>query len=271
VVVRPINQSALVTALNAILAPTSISAVPTAQGTTEQQAESTPSEPVASLTARLTRSAVAPPAPIPASSFTPLAAPAARPRQHRARAVPRPKPEPPPRRLESSPIELVDSLLPHADQLPWLAETSDAVLAHSLEVAAAEAGALLLRDGERWTVAAGTGLRPLELRDELGREHWLVATVCLAGHAVVVADTDIARSQLSGAPLASWRNLIAVPIADVEGILLLARREDPGFTEGDLERLSGVSREATRPLADAVKVRQLAREMARYVASAASD
>lgn len=250
IVVRPVSQSSLVAALGAVLTPSRAAATPPTNVLAD------PATP-----------------PVPATSGVQLPdTPAAGPRRHRAREVPRPKPKPesPSRRLEPRPIELVHSLLPHAGELPWLTETSDGVLAHSLEVASAEAGAVLLQDGERWTVVAGTGLRPMELRYELGRDHWLVATVCRAEHAVVVADTDIARSQLSGAPLASWRNLIAVPIPTVEGILLLARRGDPGFTEGDLERLSEVSREAAGPLADAVEVRQLARELAIYVASAAS-
>ncbi len=251
-VVRPVSQSSLIAALNGMLTPP-VARAAAAPSTLAQPLEDHADQPTSSVAAS------------PASPRARMA----NPRRRRSAETPRPKPEPPRRRSDPKPIDLVQSLLPHADHLPWLPETSDAVLAHALEVARAEAGVLLLREGDRWTVASGAGLRPLEFRYELGPDHWLVATVCQAERAVVVADTDIARSELSGAPLASWRNLVALPIPAAEGVLLLARRADPGFTEADLEQLTEVIREARQPLAEAVAVRRLARELIRYAGSKA--
>ena len=52
---------------------------------------------------------------------------------------------------------------------------------------------------------------------------------------MLIEDTDIIRQQLSGAPLAAWRHLLAVPVPDIRGIVVLARGQEAGpFTDHDL-------------------------------------
>jgi hypothetical protein len=120
---------------------------------------------------------------------------------------------------------------------------------------------LLVPDEGAWRVAAGVGLRPLEHRYELHGDSWLVQQVAQAHKGVIVEESDIARDQLQGAPLASWRHLLAAPIPEIEALLLLARREDPPFDEGDLTVLATLGAEAGALLSAAVDTRSLARAM----------
>jgi hypothetical protein len=51
----------------------------------------------------------------------------------------------------------------------------------------------------------------------------------------------------------------------VEGILTLARADDPPFADSDLRRVNGLVREAGTALEQAVRVRELARAMVHYL------
>lgn len=253
VVVRPVSQNSLVAALHGILAPP-------APPTTAEPAPvaSTPGGSVATEGVPLDEGN-APALPTTESVPTDKARRAAEPpRQKPAEAPPR-------RRREMEPLDLVRLLLPNAGTLPWVPETSQVVLGQAFTLCRADAGALLLKDGDHWEVTAGAGLRPLEFRVQLTAEHWLVETVCAGERGLLVMDTDIARSHLAGAPLASWRHLLAVPVPSVEGILTLARADDPPFSDSDLTRVNGLVREAGTALEQAVLVRELARAMVRYL------
>jgi hypothetical protein len=241
VVVRPVNQKSLVAALNTILTPGAPAAGTSDNGNTVAHAQ------------------------------TPTAA------QSDVATSPRPKDpamaaqEPPARPLGTGPVDLVRALLPHADQLPRMPEVGGSALVQSLAVTSADAGALLVREDDRWVVMASSGLRSLELRAELGPDHWLVATVCLGRRAVLVRDTDVARSHLAGAPLASARYLLAVPVDHLDGILMAARRNGPAFAEEDLLRFAAVGRGASAALAEAAEVHRLAKALARHLDGGAGD
>jgi hypothetical protein len=112
-------------------------------------------------------------------------------------------------------------------------------------------------------VEAGKGLRPLEERLQIKSGHWLVAKVGRGGDAILIQNTDVARNQLSGSPLASWPNLMAVPVPEVQGIVLLARRGEP-FTRAELERAAAEVETIESALRDALEVRELARLLAVY-------
>lgn len=163
------------------------------------------------------------------------------------------------------PIDRVRALLPRVDSLPSVSESSAALLAQALVEAEADAGAVLVGDGDEWRVTAGSGLRPLEYRCVLTTTHWLVGAVRAKRDGVVVtAGSDTVRRQLSGAPLAGSRHLMAVPLTGAGGILLLARESGPPFHRKDLERVARVGRKAADTLAEAVDLRTLARALARY-------
>ena len=85
-----------------------------------------------------------------------------------------------------------------------------------------------------------------------------------AHQGVIVEDSDIARDQLQGAPLASWRHLIVAPVPQVGAVLILARKGDPPFDENDLTLLAALGEEAGPLLAAAVDTRCLARELAEF-------
>jgi hypothetical protein len=143
-------------------------------------------------------------------------------------------------------------------------ETAEVVIADAVERTAASAGALLVADGGRWRVAAGVNLRPLEHRYELGADSWLVAEIAHGHRGAIIEDTDVARSPLHGAPLASHRHLLAVPVPTVAGLLLVARDDDPHFTQDDLLMLDRVGQEAAPLLSAALETRALARALAEF-------
>ncbi len=156
--------------------------------------------------------------------------------------------------------ELVRMLHERASELYSVSDTAQVLAEDVIERASADAAAILVPDGPIWRVSGGVGLRPLERRLELQESHWLISEIGAAGRAVLIEDTDIIREQLSGAPLAPWRHLLAVPVPDVRGIVVLARSKEAGpFTDGDLSAVIAPVREAAGLLSQAVQARRLAR------------
>ena len=156
--------------------------------------------------------------------------------------------------------ELVRMLHERAGDLYSVSDTAQVLADDVIERADADAAAILVPDGPIWRVSGGVGLRPLERRLELQEAHWLITEIGSAGRAVLIEDTDIIRQQLSGAPLAAWRHLLAVPVPDIRGIVVLARGKEGGaFTDRDLSAVIAPVREAAALLAQAVETRRLAR------------
>ena len=156
---------------------------------------------------------------------------------------------------------LVRQLMVVLDELYGVRETAEVVVADAVERTSAHAGALLMPDGGRWRVAAGLHLRSLEHRYELDSDSWLVDEIARGYRGVIIENTDVARTGLHGAPLASRRHLLAVPVPSVEGLLLVARDEDPAFTEDDVLTLARVGQEAAPLLSSALDTRALARAL----------
>ena len=161
--------------------------------------------------------------------------------------------------LPISALALVRALIGRVSELDGVAATSDVIVKGAVERAGADAGVMLLPDQSRWRVAGGTGLRPVETRFELTEDSWLVKEIALAAKGMIVEDTDIARSRLRGAPLASWRHLMAAPVTGTGAVVLLARKNDPPFDEASLRGLVEVADEAAPLISAAVEVRTLAR------------
>jgi hypothetical protein len=158
--------------------------------------------------------------------------------------------------------DLVRILHERAGELYSVSDTAQVLADDVIDRADADAAAILVPDGPVWRVSGGVGLRPLERRLELSDSHWLITEIGSAGRAVLIEDTDIIRQQLSGAPLAAWRHLLAVPIPDVRGIVVLARGKEAGpFTDRDLSAVIAPVREAAALLAQAVESRRLARAL----------
>jgi hypothetical protein len=101
----------------------------------------------------------------------------------------------------------------------------------------------------------------IERRFELDEDSWVIANVARASKGVLVEDTDVARRPFQRAPLASRKHLLAAPIRLVEGVLIVARDTDPGFTEQALADLAHLADEAGLLLAAALDVRDLARRL----------
>jgi hypothetical protein len=209
---------------------------------------------------------VPPPVASPAPEPEPVAEPVAEP-EPVAELVPEPAPERAapvaPAPVPTNAPALVDALLGAVRELTGVAECAEVVVAEVAERLGASAAALLLPDGDVWRVAGGVGLRPIEYRGELGADAWLVESVVDAEQAMLVDDSDAVRERVAGAPLASHRNLLAVPIPGVRG-LIVASREDTAFAPEDVEPVAALAKEATDLLRDALRLRDLARALAPY-------
>lgn len=142
-------------------------------------------------------------------------------------------------------------------------EVAEVVRQRCADAVSCDASTVLVPDGDAWRVAAGANLRPLEHRFQIDAAHWLVSEVVRNGHGVLIRDTDIARNRLAGAPLASWPNLLAIPVPEVDGIVLLARDTKP-FTRKDLTRVRPAIGQAATQLKEAYDVRALARALAPF-------
>jgi hypothetical protein len=173
-------------------------------------------------------------------------------------------PDKPARSMDSA-NALARSLALRVDELYGVPETAAVIVSDALERVEADAAALLLPDGSRWRVAAGSGLAGMERRFELEEDSWVIANVARAAKGVLVEDSDVARGPFRHAPLASRRHLLAAPIRLVEGVLLVARDEDPAFTEASLAELARMGDEAGLLLAAALDVRDLARRLQAFV------
>ncbi len=161
--------------------------------------------------------------------------------------------------------ELVDQLTGRADELFGIGDTAQLLAEDVLERTHADAVAVLVPDGTRWRAAAGVGLRPLERRIAVPESHWMIQQTIGGGNGIIIDDTDAARTKLAGAPLAAWKHLLAVPVRPVNAVIVLARGQTAeAFTARELALVLPVAEEAAGLLANAVKIRRLARLLAPY-------
>ena len=165
--------------------------------------------------------------------------------------------------MPDEPIQLVRLLRPLVGRLSRVPEVAELLRQRCASAVPCEASAVLVPDGEIWRVAAGHQLRPLEERLQVDAAHWLVTEVVAQGHGVLIRDTDIARTRLSGAPLAAWPNLMALPVSEVNAVVLLARQVKP-FSRSDLTKGKQAIGPAALQLGEAVDVRDLARALSQF-------
>jgi hypothetical protein len=182
--------------------------------------------------------------------------------------APVPPTAPPATDLESkSPVvqDIVQQMLAEAEGYFTLEEAAQVIVEDAAARASAECAALLVPDGSLWRVAGGVGLRPLEHRLQLTTESWLVANIAGAGKGAIVEGSDVARNNLRGAPLASHTHLLAAPVPQVRAVLLVARERDEPFSEETLTVLATLAEESGPLLDQALKLRSLARGLARHI------
>jgi hypothetical protein len=169
--------------------------------------------------------------------------------------------------VRDDPVALVRALRPLVGRLSRVAEVAELVRKRVVTAVPCEASAVLVPDGDVWRVAAGAALRPLEERLQIDAAHWLVSEIVGSGHGILICDTDIARTKLSGSPLAAWPNLLALPVAEVAGVVLLARQVKP-FSREDVTKAKQAIGPAGLQLSEAVDVRDLARALAPFLDAA---
>lgn len=197
---------------------------------------------------------------LPAQATQAAETPAERPSH---RDAPSPAQRAPTTRQKLSTVNLVTTLLDRVSDLLGVTVIAAAVAEDACARVSAQASAVILADEDCYVVAGGAGLRPLEARLQLDASHWLIREVVLAKHGVIVEDTDIARRDLAGAPLGAQQHLLAVPLVDADGLVLVARgNEGVAFTSTELAAIARLASEASGPLREAVQVRQLGRALA---------
>ncbi len=180
-------------------------------------------------------------------------------------SAPESEPEPASERTsEFSAGDPVQWLLEEAENYYTLEEIAQVIVEDAVVSSLADAGALLVPDGAMWRVAAGVALRPLEHRLQLLPEAWIIENVATAGKGVLIQDSDVARTDLRGTPLASRNHLMAVPVPLVGAVLILSRDGSDPFTEGSLQSLVDLANEARPLLEQAVDLRTLARLLAKH-------
>lgn len=172
-------------------------------------------------------------------------------------ASPEPSPPEPPAELKAG--DPVHWLIEESDSYYTLQELATVIVEDAVMRSMADAGALLVPDGALWRVAGGVSLRPLEYRLQLAEDAWIVENIATFGKGILIQDSDIARLDLRGTPLASREHLMAVPVPQVKAILLLSRDRDEPFTEASLSALADLATEAGPLLEGATDLRTLAR------------
>ena len=165
-------------------------------------------------------------------------------------------------RQKLSTPNLVAALLGRVPDLLGVNVIADAVAEDACARVGGRGSAVIIADQDCYVVAGGVGLRPLETRLQLDASHWLVREVVRAKHGVIVEDTDIARRDLAGAPLGALQHLLAVPLVEADGLVMVARdNEGAAFTSTELAAIARLASEASGPLHEAVQVRQLGRAL----------
>jgi hypothetical protein len=154
--------------------------------------------------------------------------------------------------------DAIERVLTGVDDLLPLDVVGAAVAADLVDSTDAQAAAVMLQDEGTFRTIAGMGLRPAERRGTLDRDHWLVTAVVRRQQCLVIENTEIARRQLQGVPLASRDHLLAVPLPDVEGLLLASRSATAPFDEQCLKAAASSAREASPHLRAALRGTQLA-------------
>lgn len=160
---------------------------------------------------------------------------------------------------------LVSALTTRSAELFGVSDTAQVLAEDLVERAEADAAAVLVPDGSTWRVSGSVGLNLLEQRATLDTTHWLVTEIAQSGQVLLLQNTPPARSELASAPLASWPHLLAVPVPQVNSLIMLARGPaGRAFTKSDLSGLTGPISEATTLLATALQTRKLARLLAPF-------
>ena len=162
-------------------------------------------------------------------------------------------------------MHLVREILERSDELfvYHLGVVAQAIVEDVIENLPADAACVLVRDDDGgWHVEGASGLRETESQLVLDDDHWLVAQTVRSSAAVAIEDTDIARVQLRGAPLASWPHLMAEGTPDGRALVIAAREvSGQGFTERDVVRIAELCHEGQRYLAAGHEVRTLVRRL----------
>jgi hypothetical protein len=201
----------------------------------------------------------APPVAEPASYAPPVAEPAS----YAERVPPVWGAPPSPEDSPADVRDLIAALAARSGELFGVADTAQVLADDLVERAEADAAAVLVPDGNLWRVSGSVGLRPLERRAVLDAGHWVITQIALGGQVLLLQDTALARPKLAGAPLATWRHVLAVPVPQVQALVILARGPAaPPFGEADLARVAGPVAEAAALLATAMQTRRMARLLA---------
>lgn len=180
-----------------------------------------------------------------------------------SRPVSPPSPPPPPARASDGVRRDALALAGACDEIPTVAEIASTLAATAAEELRAEAAAVLCADQENWSVVGGYGTRSLELRVSLPPEHWLIENLVSQRRGALIDRSDIVRSELTNAPLASRDHLVIVCDHECESVLMVGRDGEP-FTQADLHQAHSLLRQASPFILDALALHELATSLERF-------
>jgi hypothetical protein len=158
--------------------------------------------------------------------------------------------------------ESVTRLLGRVEQVYGVPESATVVVTEARARVRADAAAILVADGDRWRPTAFDHVGDDEHGEVLLPASWLASTMGLARRGLVIENSPLARERLQGVTLAGRRHLVVAPVPPARAVLVLARDNDPGFGEDEVNTLVALATEAGPVLSAAVDARALARALA---------
>jgi hypothetical protein len=157
-------------------------------------------------------------------------------------------------------IEQAVSTLLATDELYSVAEVATAMVT-LLRDEMDDDVAVMVLDDDGWRVAAGSGLRPIEMRGVLPRAHWLAQRLESEQSAVIVDGTDLVRQQLSGVPLIHHNQWLATTLEQAPAMVVMGRQGDEAYDVEDALVVRALVAEPAAALGRATQLRRLARRL----------
>jgi hypothetical protein len=142
--------------------------------------------------------------------------------------------------------------------------TAQALADDIARTGSADAAVLVQSATGDWEVAGGVGLRSFEWGQVVDERHWLVGAGRDRGPALLIADTDLVRNQLVGAPLASRRQLVRTHAHTTRLMAVAGWSTDAMGPERVALVTAAVARHEAA-VADAIELRYLVQALAQRV------
>jgi hypothetical protein len=162
--------------------------------------------------------------------------------------------------LEPPGIGYLHQLMAMTDGLDRPFHVAEEISALAVQFLGCDAVAVLIPDGDVWTIAGGIGVKARDTRHRLTEEHWFVREVLGREAPFVIDGDDPDHIELKDVPLGYWGHLAGIPMVDANSIVVAARSDDAFTLEQVTEFAEGIE-EIVAELADALGARDVARQI----------